>query len=143
MASAQVLDTNVIIRHATGFGVAHGLLSAVVLQELTAGAADGGMVRHYQRLRVIAQAEGRLLVPDGEDWWYAGKVLNALLRGVRSSRGHTPAIGRGEQQRLLRDVLIARTARRVNAAVVTYNGGDFRKIRRFCAVRVVAPDDVF
>lgn len=45
----------------------------------------------------------------------------------------------GELQRLVRDVLIARSARRVNAAVVTYNASDFEKIRRFCSVRLVDP----
>jgi predicted nucleic acid-binding protein len=43
----------------------------------------------------------------------------------------------------VRDVLIARSARRVNAAVVTYNRGDFEKIRRFCRVRVVEPAEIF
>ncbi len=52
-------------------------------------------------------------------------------------------IAKGEQQRLVRDVLIARSAKRVNAAVVTYNRGDFDKIRRFCGVRVVEPAEIF
>lgn len=42
---------------------------------------------------------------------------------------------------LLRDVLIARSARRVNAAVVTYNRRDFEKIRRFCNVRLGDPSE--
>jgi predicted nucleic acid-binding protein len=84
-----------------------------------------------------------LLVPNGEDWWFAGKVLNALHRGLRSHRrGPTPAIPKEEQQRLLRDVLIARSAKRVNATVVTYNSRDFARIRRFCSVPVAEPDDV-
>ena len=48
-------------------------------------------------------------------------------------------IPKDEQQRLLRDVLIARSAKRVNAAVVTYNRGDFEKITRFCNVRLEEP----
>jgi predicted nucleic acid-binding protein len=56
---------------------------------------------------------------------------------------HDPDDFKGEQQRLVRDVLIARSARRVNAAVVTYNRGDFEKIRRFCGVRVVDPAEIF
>jgi hypothetical protein len=83
------------------------------------------------------------IAPDGEDWWFAGKVLNALYRGLRSHRrGPTPAIPKEEQQRLLRDVLIARSARRINASVVTYNAADFEKIRRFCNVRVVEPAEI-
>jgi predicted nucleic acid-binding protein len=67
-------------------------------------------------------------------------VLNSLLRGAHSRRaGRTHSIDKGEQQRLLRDALIARSAKRVNASVVTYNKGDFEKIRRFCDVRVGEP----
>jgi predicted nucleic acid-binding protein len=66
--------------------------------------------------------------------------LNALYRGLRSHRrGHTPAIPKEEQHRLLRDVLIARSAKRINAPVVTYNKADFEQIRRFCNVRVEDP----
>jgi hypothetical protein len=49
---------------------------------------------------------------------------------------------RQEQQRLLRDALIARSAKRVNATVVTYNTRDFAKIRRFCDIAVAEPDEI-
>ena len=69
-------------------------------------------------------------------------MLNALYHGLRSHRqGPTPAIPKEEQQRLLRDVLIARSAKRINFGVVTYNTGDFEKIQRFCNVRLVDPPD--
>lgn len=134
-----VYDTNVIIRH--GMSNVPGLVSAVVLQELTAGAQDTAGVRRLGSLRAAAEEDGVLLTPDGEDWYQAGKVLNALHRGLRSHRGgHTPAIPKEEQHRLLRDVLIARSARRVNAPVVTYDRADFEKIRRFCNVRLEDPE---
>jgi predicted nucleic acid-binding protein len=85
-----------------------------------------------------------LLTPNGEDWVETGRILNALLRGAPSRRpGRPVGIAKGEQQRLVRDVLIARSARRVNASVVTYNRRDFEKIRRFCGVRVVEPAEIF
>jgi predicted nucleic acid-binding protein len=133
-----VYDTNVIIRHQ--LSDVPGLVSAVVLQELTAGAGETADVRKLESLRAAAEENGVLLTPDGEDWYQAGKVLNALHRGLRSHRaGHTPAIPKEEQHRLLRDVLIARSAKRVNAPVVTYNRADFEKIRRFCNVRLEDP----
>lgn len=133
-----VVDTNVVIQH--GMSVLRGVVSAVVLQELTAGAEDTAEVRRLGTVRAEAEDGGVLLTPDGEDWWFAGKVLHALYHGLRSHRkGPTPAIPKEEQQRLLRDVLIARSARRINAGVVTYDAGDFEKIRRFCNVRVVDP----
>ena len=95
-------------------------------------------------IRLDAEENGALLTPDSEDWVETGRILNALLRGARSARPGKPVgIAKGEQQRLVRDVLIARSARRVNAAVVTYNRGDFEKIRRFCGVRVVEPAEIF
>lgn len=138
MPERYVVDTNVIIQHK--MPSIPGLVSAVVLQELTAGAQNTAEVRRLGSERAEAEGKGVLLTPDGEDWWLAGKVLNALYQGLRSHRrGHTPAISREEQQRLLRDVLIARSAKRTNASLVTYNKGDFDKIRRFCNVRVVDP----
>lgn len=139
-----VIDTNVFIRHGFADLVERGPLSAVVLQEITAGAADGNAVRDLGVLGQKLERRGRLLVPNGEDWFYASKVLNALYHGLRSHRqGHTPAIPRQEQQRLVRDVLIARSAKRANAAVVTYNRGDFEKIRRFCNVQIRRPEEFF
>jgi predicted nucleic acid-binding protein len=133
-----VYDTNVIIRHQ--LSDVPGFVSAVVLQELTAGARDTAELRRLDSLGAAAEGDGTLLTPDGEDWYQAGKVLNALYRGLRSSRGgFTPAIPKDEQHRLLRDVLIARSAKRINVPVVTYNRADFEKIRRFCNVRLEDP----
>jgi predicted nucleic acid-binding protein len=133
-----VVDTNVILRH--GLSSVRRFVSAVVLQELSAGAEDTAELRRIEAMLVAAEEQGVLLTPDGEDWYEAGKVLNALYRGVRSHRtGHTPAIPKDEQHRLLRDVLIARSAKRINASVVTYNARDFEKIRRFCSVRLEDP----
>lgn len=135
-----VIDTNVFIRHGLAKLTERGPLSAVVLQEIAAGAPDSNAVRDLSVLGRNLERRGRLLVPNGEDWFYAGKVLNALYRGLRSRRSReSVAIPKDEQQRLLRDVLIARSAKRANAAVVTYNRGDFEKISRFCSVRLEDP----
>lgn len=142
MSGRVVFDTNVIIRHK--MSDVPGFVSAVVLQELTAGARDAADLRRLGSMRAAAENDGVLLTPDGEDWYEAGKVLNALRLGLRSHRsGYTPAIPKDEQQRLLRDVLIARSAKRINAGVVTYNSADFQKIRRFCNVRLVEPTTEF
>lgn len=138
-----LVDTNVIIQRRSADLPAGVLVSAVVLQELTAGARDSGRVRELDQLRRACEHDGMLVEINGEDWWFAGKVLNALLRGARSHRrGRTFAISKEEQQRLLRDVLIARSAKRLNATVVTHNKRDFAKIRRFCNVAVADPDEV-
>lgn len=136
-------DTNVIIRYRPATFPAGFFMSAVVLQELTAGAKDAAEVRGHEESRKYYESRGRLLVPTGEDWWLAGKVLNSLHRGLRShKRGRITAISKGEQQRILRDVLIALTARRAGATVVTENVADFEKIRNFCNVRIVRPAEI-
>lgn len=140
-ARRLVFDTNVIIQHQ--MASVPGFVSAVVLQELTAGARDTSDVRRFGSLYAKAEAAGSLLTPDGDDWFYTGKVLNSLLRGLPSHQpGRVASIDKGEQQRLVRDVLIARSAKRVNAAVITYNASDFQKIRRFCNVRLVHPAEI-
>jgi predicted nucleic acid-binding protein len=103
-------------------------MTAIVLQELTAGAADDSTVKLWNDARRLHERAGTLLVPDGEDWWMAGKVLNSLLRGLRSTnKGKIPKISAGEKQRIIRDVLIARVAKRSNTAIVTDNVRDLRR----------------
>jgi predicted nucleic acid-binding protein len=137
-------DTNIMLRYRRSLLPSDFFMSAVVVQEMTAGAADEADVRLHKTAMRHYETKGRLLVPTGEDWWHAGKILNALYRGLKSRRkGRTPAIPKEEQQRILRDVLIARTAKRAGVAVVTENVADFEKIRRFCDVRVLAPAQYF
>lgn len=119
-------------------------LTAVVLQELTAGANDDTEVKYWNAVRRAREQDETLLVPNGEDWWMAGKVLNSLLRGLKSkSQGKTPKLPAAEKQRIIRDVLIARLAKRSNALLVTDNISDFEKIKRFCNVRIQTGKDFF
>ncbi len=119
-------------------------MSAVVIQELAAGAKDASRLTQLNAAWKDYDKDGRLLVPNGEDWYLAGKVLNSLHRGLRSKAGaRAVSISKEEQQRILRDVLIARTAKRAGAQVVTKNQDDFEKIKRFCSVATIHPDDYF
>ena len=120
------------------------LLSAVVLQEMTAGANDKQELKFWEATRKSFEKQNKLLVPNAEDWWLAGKVLNSLLRGLKSdNKGKTPKLLPTEKHRIIRDVLIARTAKRENAVLVTDNLKDFELIKRFCNVRVVSGKDFF
>ena len=137
-------DTSIFIAHKPAGLPAGFRMSAVVIQELTAGAVDKSEVQYWQAALRAHEKEGTLLVPNGEDWWMAGKVLNSLLRGLKSrSGGRTPRLPPAEIQRIIRDVLIARTARAAGALLVTDNVADFRRIHRFCAVRIVSGRDYF
>ena len=88
-------------------------MSAVVLQELVAGAIDAARIKDLERTRHKFQSANKLLVPNEEDWWQAGLVLNALQRGRRSRKtGRIPKMSAAERYRIINDVLIARTAKR-------------------------------
>ena len=132
-------DTSVFISYKPSSFPKGFLLSAVVLQELTAGSKDKSELRTLEAILRAYEKRGRLLVPTGEDWWLAGKVLYALLQGLKSqSGGLTPRLPAVEKQRIIRDVLIARTAKRAGALLVTDNLKDFERIKRFCAVRTIS-----
>ena len=130
-------DTNIFIKYRPAALPAGFLMSVVVLQELTAGALDKSELQRLDAARRAHEKAETLLLPTSEDWWLAGKVLNSLLRGMRSKASNRAArITKAEQQRIVRDVLIARTAHRAGATLVTDNLSDFEKIKRFCNVRL-------
>jgi predicted nucleic acid-binding protein len=139
-----IYDTSVFIAYKPATFPAGFYMSAIVIQGLAAGAEDKSDLQELNALRLDYEMQGRLLVPTGEDWWLAGKVLNSLLRGLKSRQGGlTPKLPAPEKQRIIRDVLVARTARRAGALLVTDNLKDFKLIARFCAVRTVAGRQYF
>jgi predicted nucleic acid-binding protein len=135
-------DTNVFIKEKPAYFPAGFFMSAVVIQELAAGARDNSRLKELDNARRRYEKESRLLVPTGEDWWFAGKILNSIARALKSkSGGRITSISKAEQQRILRDVLIARTARREGVLVVTSDISDFAKIQPYCNVRVKHPSE--
>ena len=119
-------------------------MSVVVLQELVAGANDASRIKDFDRSRYEYRKNNKLLVPNEDDWWHAGLVLNALQRGRRSKKtGKIPKISEAERYKIINDVLIARTAKRAGVTVVTDNVNDFEKIRNFCDVKVISGSEYF
>jgi predicted nucleic acid-binding protein len=137
-------DTNVFVDYDPAFFPPSYLMSAVVLQELAAGALDTAKLRELETAHRLYKKEGRLLVPNSEDWLQTGKILSNMYRGTAiNNRGRRVKIDKETQRRILRDVLIARSALRVGATVVTGNIGDFEVIQAYCAVRVEEAADYF
>jgi predicted nucleic acid-binding protein len=129
-------DTCILISYRPKVLPARHLLSSVVVQELIAGAADASEAKTWAATARQLDKEQRLLVPDLEDWIEAGRILNALLRGLKSkSRGKTPRLSHDQKHRIVRDVLIARCVKRVGATLITDNLKDFQLISRFCNVK--------
>ena len=99
-------------------------LSAVVLEELYAGAV--GQVRHsVERMERDFDRVRRILVPNLGDWTQAGRVLARLAAKYSYEK-----IGQG---RLANDALIAMSAARIGARVITANERDFSKLAEFRA----------
>jgi len=129
-----LLDSSIYIAALRGEDAVHRLetltagtklwLSAVVLEELYAGAGprDREFVEHLERR--FGQG-GRILVPDLNDWIYAGKVLERLATKYDHEK-----IGRG---RLTNDALIAMSAARMGIRVITANEKDFCQLAEFRA----------
>ena len=137
-------DTNIFISRKRIELPDNFYMSVVVLQELVVGAEDETEVKSLNTARREYEKAERLLVPNGEDWWLAGKVINSLQRGLKSKQGGlTPKLAAEEKYRITHDVLVARTAKRAGATVVTDNTKDFEMIQRFCSVRFMSGTKYF
>ncbi|MGA2002299.1 MAG: PIN domain-containing protein [Terriglobales bacterium] len=97
-------------------------LSAVVLEELYAG-AFGHVRQLVEKMERDFDGVKRILVPNLGDWTQAGRVLARLAVKYGYEK-----IGQG---RLANDTLIAMSAARIGARVVTANERDFRKLAEF------------
>jgi predicted nucleic acid-binding protein len=97
-------------------------LSAVVLEELYAGAS--GRSRYIvERLQRDFERAGRVLVPTLRDWTQTGKALSRL-----AAKYDDEQIRKG---RLTNDTLLAASAARYGATIVTANTRDFARLAEF------------
>lgn len=105
---------------------------------------DDSELQQLNAARRAYEKENSLLVPTADDWWQAGKVLNSLLRGLKAKGGgKTPKLPDSEKQRIISDVLIAVTARRERALIVTDNLKDFKRIGYYCNVKAMSAAQFF
>src|SRR4029077_16851815 len=120
------------------------LWSAVVLMELTASAKDDSQRKIYERLFRQYSEDNSLIIPNEDDWLLASKVLYLLSQDRRRiQRGKLKKLHRGATQRMALDVLIAVSARRWRAAVVTDNWDDFKAIERYSKAQIVKASAFF
>jgi len=119
-------------------------MSAVVLMELTASARDESQRKLYEQLFRQYQEDNSLIIPNENDWFLASKILYWLTQSrSRSLKGKLKRLPTGASQRMALDVLIAVSARRWRATVVTENWDDFKAIHRHCKTRIVKASDFF
>ena len=120
------------------------LLSAVVLMELAASARDNSMRKIYEHVFRVYQKDDTLIVPSADDWLLTSRILFLLTHARRySQKGKLKPLPPGVAQRLALDVLIAVSARRWNAIVVTENWTDFKAIQRYCNAKIVKAAEFF
>lgn len=140
-------DTSVLIsRKLTDFHEMpqNFLMSAVVQMELIAGAEDPSRRKFYERAFQEYQKDNLLIVPNDNDWLLTSRILYLLTHARRrSQRGKLQRLPPGASQRLALDVLIAVSARRWKAQVVTENWKDFKAIQRYCNTTIVKATSFF
>ncbi len=124
-----ILDTNIYIGSwihgdfddvlatlRSSFVVRH---SAVVLSELRRGLRSREAERRL--LALVRQVE-RVWAPTTDDWWEAGALIQQI--------GDRQVWSRERRRAFQNDALIALTARRYGATIVTRNGGGFRLLKQ-------------
>lgn len=103
--------------------------SVVVLSELRRGARTAAARRLVERLARTATA---WWTPLDDDWWDAGQMIQAI--------GDARRWDTAKRRDFQNDVLIALTARRHGATVVTTNGADFEVLGRALDVPILMAD---
>lgn len=119
--------------------------SSVVLMELMASCKDESQRKTYERLFRAYQQDNSLIVPNEDDWLLASKILFFLAQNRRRShKGKLKRLSAGVSQRMALDTLLAVSARRWRATVVTENWDDFKAIQRYCrTTRIVRASEFF
>lgn len=103
-------------------------MSAVVIEELYAGAFDNISIKLLDKIYTTFEDLDRLIVPDASDWQKTGKVVAKL--------GKKYGFEEKFLSKITNDVLIALSARRIGAIVVTNNTKEFLKIKEFVDFKV-------
>lgn len=107
-------------------------LTAVVVQELRAGATPRQADRLQANVFAPFERRGRVLTPSYAAWKEAGAVLARL---VDAEGLHLRAVSRG----FVNDVLLAVTCREAGVTLVTENVRDFARIARGLRFEFVGP----
>jgi predicted nucleic acid-binding protein len=132
---SAVLDTNVYVDfwerglHSETVRAIHAAFvvrhAAVVLSELRRGARTQQARRTVESLYRIAT---EVWEPSADDWWESGKLVRDL--------GDQQTWDLHKRREFQNDALLALTARRRGALLVTSNRSDFRLLERRVGVRV-------
>ncbi len=101
-------------------------LSSIVIEEMYAGAWDTRTERLLDKLYNTFEGVGRLVTPLPFEWQRAGKILAKI--------GRKYGVTQQALARLTHDLLIALSARRIGAIILTANLKDFKRLQEFVSV---------
>ena len=132
-ANLAILDTSVYIDNLRSGRFKNDILalpylvplSAVVLAELARGARSREMKKFVEDLRNNL----RVITPTENEWALSGGLVNRIATAKRFEVNKTREIHF--------DVLIALSARRIGAVVITCNRADFTTIRQFLNFKLI------
>ena len=133
VASLAILDTSVYIDNLRSGRFKQEILdlklvvrcSAVVLAELSRGARSREMRRFVDGLAKNL----RIIAPTEREWIESGKIVCHLI----AERGYDV----NKTREIHFDVLIALTARRIGAYLITCNPKDFMAIQRYVGFELI------
>jgi len=142
--TTYTFDTSVIIGYSISELPKNFVLSAVVIAELTASAGDESRRKVFEGLRLSYLQDGALVVPTAEDWLTASRILFWLSRSrKKQGGGKSPKLPPGAHQRMFFDALIAVSARRAGATVVTNDYDDFKAIQYYLRFKLIRGSHFF
>lgn len=100
--------------------------SSVVLSELRRGARTSKARRLVEELRRLTKTQW---TPVTEDWWKTGMIIQKI--------GDAQKWDRRKRQEFQNDALIAFSARRFGATIITSNQTDFELLAKELRVRIL------
>ncbi len=103
-------------------------MSAVVMEELYAGALDIPSIKLLDKMYDTFSSINRLIIPDAADWQKTGKVVAQL--------GKKYGFEEIFLSRITHDVLLAASARKIGGAIVTNNLKDFLRIQQYIDCKI-------
>jgi predicted nucleic acid-binding protein len=132
-ANLAILDTSIYIDNLRSGRFKQEILdlkfvvrcSAVVLAELSRGARSRPMKRFVDDLTKNL----RIIAPNEREWIQSGRIVNRIA----TAKGYDIH----KTRELHFDVLIALTARRIGAYLITCNGDDFTAVREYLDFNLV------
>ncbi len=103
-------------------------MSSVVLSELYSGAHDTRSIKLLDKLYHTFRNVNRLIAPDDSDWRQTGSIIARLKKKYGFETKYLA--------RIQNNILIACSARKIGAFIVTQNEKDFRRIKEFIDFRI-------